>query len=171
MGASVAMKLAMKYPDRTSSLILLAAFASFDDKDFIPALLKATESLSDPVDPAFIREFQLSTLAHQVPDSFMETVIQESQKLSANVWKETLKELVKASYEKWLPGYQKPVLLIWGESDAQVSKNDQERLLNAFPDARLIRYEKTGHAVHWEKPGQVAGDILTFLEFIKTSPE
>ncbi|GAB2671232.1 alpha/beta hydrolase [Flavihumibacter cheonanensis] len=171
MGASVAMRMALQYPERTSSLILLAAFASFEDKEFIPDLLKATQALKDPVDPDFIRDFQLSTLARKLPAAFMKTVISESKKLNAVVWRETLKGLVNASYETSLIRYQKPVLLIWGEADQQTLKDDQDRLLKAFPNAYLMRYEKTGHAVHWERPGQVAGDMLAFLELIRTSPE
>lgn len=171
MGSSIAMKMAVTHPERTISLVLLAAFASFDDKTFMPDLIKATEALKDPVNPLFIREFQESTIARKVSSSFLEAVIQESQKLEPEVWKQTIYGLMKADYELALSAYTKPVLLIWGEKDMLVPLDDQERLIKALPDARLHRYEKTGHAVHWERPGQVVGDITAFLEFIRTSPE
>ncbi|MEQ9814026.1 MAG: hypothetical protein RLO50_14705 [Azospirillaceae bacterium] len=44
--------------------------------------------MEDPVDPGFVREFQESTLAKSVPQSFFETIVQESLKLPARVWKD-----------------------------------------------------------------------------------
>ncbi|WP_290790596.1 alpha/beta fold hydrolase [Flavihumibacter sp. UBA7668] len=171
MGSTVAMQLAIRYPERTHALILLAAFATFNDKTFMPSFVEAIEQLKDPVDINFIKEFQESTILKPVPPAFMKNVINESRKLTASVWKETIQSLIKADYENRLSAYTKPVLLIWGDADQMALEDDQQRLLKAFPNVRLLRYESIGHAVHWEAPDRVARDIKGFLEFIQSSPE
>ncbi len=41
--------------------------------------------LRDPIDPAFVREFQESTLARPILASFLDTAIQESLKVRARL--------------------------------------------------------------------------------------
>ena len=45
-------------------------------------------ALEDPVPPEFVREFQESTIYYPVPEEFLETVVSESLKLPARVWRE-----------------------------------------------------------------------------------
>lgn len=171
MGTTVAINLALRFPERTKALVLIGAFASFNDKSFMPSFVASIDQLKDPVDINFIKEFQESTIMKPVPPAFLENVIKESRKLTALVWKETIQGLKNSDFENQLSAYQKPVLLLWGEADQFVLEDDQNRLLKAFPNVRLLRYESIGHAVHWEAPDRVAGDITGFLEFIQSSPE
>jgi pimeloyl-ACP methyl ester carboxylesterase len=171
MGTTVAINLALRFPERTKALVLIGAFASFNDKLFMPSFVASIDQLKDPVDINFIKEFQESTIMKPVPPAFLENVIKESRKLTALVWKETIQGLKNSDFENQLSAYQKPVLLLWGEADQFVLEDDQNRLLKAFPNVRLLRYESIGHAVHWEAPDRVAGDITGFLEFIQSSPE
>jgi len=45
--------------------------------------------LRDPLEPAFARAFQESTLARPVPPRLLETVVAESLKVPARVWRAT----------------------------------------------------------------------------------
>jgi len=56
-----------------------------------------------------------------------------------------------------------PGLLIWGDRDAYVRREQQDQLLAAFEGARLIVYDSTGHAVHWEQPQRFADDLVSFV--------
>ena len=47
----------------------------------------AVSQLVDPIDPGFVREFQESTLAQPVPQAFLDTIVQESLKVPARVWR------------------------------------------------------------------------------------
>jgi non-heme chloroperoxidase len=51
-----------------------------------------------------------------------------------------------------------------GEQDALFPREEQERLASAIPGVTLKIYPKTGHAVHWERPEQVVGDLEAFIE-------
>jgi pimeloyl-ACP methyl ester carboxylesterase len=43
-----------------------------------------------------------------------------------------------------------------------VSREEQQRLEEMIPDARLKVYPETGHSPHWERPEVVAFDLATF---------
>jgi hypothetical protein len=55
-------------------------------------------------------------------------------------------------------------LIAWGEKDGIFSKDQQDALVHATPDARLIAYAGVGHAQHWEQPDRFVADLLAFLK-------
>jgi pimeloyl-ACP methyl ester carboxylesterase len=86
MGSYVAQRFAIDHPARTSGLVLVGAFINCRDNPVVVEFWHSTVSkLSDPVDPDFAREFQVSTLAQPVPQEFLDGVVRESLKLPARV--------------------------------------------------------------------------------------
>ena len=57
-----------------------------------------------------------------------------------------------------------PTLILWGERDAILGREEQEWRAAAIPDARLKVYPDTGHAVAWERPEWVVRDLEEFIE-------
>ena len=53
--------------------------------------------------------------------------------------------------------------VLWGAHDALVTRADQEALVSAVRDSRLIVYERAGHALHWEEPERFAADVAAFV--------
>lgn len=166
MGTVVAQRVALDYPDHLLGLVLISASppAGLKNKPGFQELSAFVSQLEDPVDPDFVRGFQESTLAQPVPESFLETMVQESLKLPARIWK----ELVSGEFED-VPSEElreiiTPTLLVWGDLDQLVSSSDQETLTELIPNSRFFVYENTGHAVHWEMPAQLASDLMNFIE-------
>ena len=57
-----------------------------------------------------------------------------------------------------------PVTIIWGKDDVVCPiKNSDELVRDAIPHARLVLYENAGHAVLYEKAGEVAREIDAIL--------
>ena len=165
MGATNAQRFAIDYPDRVSALLLAASFTSYRSN---PVAMEFWESavskLADPIDPAFVREFQKSTLSQPVPAAFLETVIRESLKVPARVWREAFEGFLEDDVAPDLGRIKAPTLVVWGELDSFCRRVDQDALLEAIPHARLIVYEKTGHALHWEQPERFAADLMAYLQ-------
>jgi rifampin ADP-ribosylating transferase len=92
-GGYVAQRFALDFPERTLGLVLVGAPRSLGDP---PAVVAPIAALEDPVDPVFVREFVLATSSERVPADFLETMIGESSKLPAHVWRATLAGLVEA---------------------------------------------------------------------------
>jgi non-heme chloroperoxidase len=163
-GALFAQRVALNYPRRVRRLVLIGAQTPANE--VILGLREAVRALEDPVPPEFVREFQVSTIYHPVPASFLEKAVSESLKLPARVWRDYMEGAVLAidhDYVVQLREINAPTLIVWGEQDALFPRADQERLARAIPNATLKVYPETGHAVHWERPEQVVQDLETFM--------
>jgi pimeloyl-ACP methyl ester carboxylesterase len=53
--------------------------------------------------------------------------------------------------------------MIWGELDAFVPRSDQDAMLAAIPCPTLHALAGTGHAVHWDRPGETAAIIKSLM--------
>jgi pimeloyl-ACP methyl ester carboxylesterase len=159
MGTFVALRFAIRHPERTLGLVLLGALASIPDKPVMVELREAVSSFTDPVDLEFIREFQESTVSRPVPADFLATVIAESQKLPARVWQATCEGWFTEDDEPEFEAIRAPTLLLWGDQDPYGTRADQDLLGERIPDAQLLVYEGIGHALHWQEAARVAADI------------
>ena len=87
-GSFMAQRVALSYPHRVSRLVLSGSATTLLNNEIAMALGKEMLALEDPVSPEFVREFQESTIYHPVPEEFLETVVSESLKLPARVWRD-----------------------------------------------------------------------------------
>jgi non-heme chloroperoxidase len=165
MGASVAQRLALDHPSRVAGLVLAGAFASIEGNAEVQAFYDGhVATLTDPIDPAFAREFQVSTLAHDLPAEQLQTFVDESRKMPAHVWKEAFKGFLETScFCSHLNTLKMPALIVWGDRDAYTSRAQQDTLRAEIRGARFVAYEGTGHALHWEQPQRFARDVVSFV--------
>lgn len=164
MGSAVAARFALDHPGRTLGLVLAGAFRSLPDHPAPRELWDVVAKMDDPVDPEFVRGFQSGTLARPVPPAFLETVVQESLKLPTRVWKAVVACILQDDPSPDLGRIRAPTLLVWGDRDAIVPRDDQEAQLAAIAGSRLLVYEGAGHGLHWEEPGRFASDLVTFVQ-------
>jgi len=169
-GGLVSQLVASTYPDRVSALVLISSPAYLGDKPAVAEGWEEISHLEDPLDREFVDEFVRNTSPDSVPDDFVETLIDETLKVPARVWKETLRGLLGADVRADLGRITAPTLLIAGDDDAFVSA-DQSVLLDAIPSARLDLYEAAGHGVHLAQPKRVVNDIVDFLAVSTTGAQ
>jgi len=129
MSSAITQRFALDYPERTLGLILIGVFASYHDKPMLVEFLDVISQLEDPIDPNFVREFQESTLAKPVPPAFLDTIVQESLKVPARVWKAALLGLLENEVSSERGNIKAPTLIMWGDQDAYCPRSDQEALL------------------------------------------
>jgi pimeloyl-ACP methyl ester carboxylesterase len=75
-----------------------------------------------------VREFQESTLAQPIPQTFLDTVVQESLKVPARVWKAVFQAFLEADFSAELSKIKTPTLIVWGDQDALVPRSLQDIL-------------------------------------------
>jgi pimeloyl-ACP methyl ester carboxylesterase len=168
MGSLVAQRVAQEHADRVSHLVLIGAFATLKDNPEVETLWRdAVAGLTDPVDPAFARSFQESSLNRPVPADFLAGVIDESLKLPAHVWRAALDAVRHEDRSALLGRIAVETTVIWGDRDGFCGRAEQDRLTRSIPRARLIVHEGTGHAPHWEEPARVAADIAASIGTIR----
>ncbi len=162
-GGFIAQRVAVKYPHRVGRLVLIGTAAEGSAFRGISELEEFVRTLEEPVPPEFVREFQESTIYRPVPEEFLETVVSESLKLPARVWRDYFEGMVLADAAD-LREIKAPTLILWGEHDLYPPREEQERLAREIPDVALKVYPETGHSVHWERPEEVVRDLEVFMK-------
>jgi non-heme chloroperoxidase len=167
-GALFAQRVALSYPRRVSRLVLVGAQTPANEaNEVVLGLQEEVRALEDPVPPEFVRAFQEGTIHQPVPQEFLDTVVSESLKLPARVWRDYLEGAVLSidqDYVLELREIDVPTLMLWGERDPLFPREEQERLAAAIPGATLKVYLETGHAVHWDRPEWVVRDLEEFMK-------
>jgi non-heme chloroperoxidase len=132
------------------------------------AVMEAGEemrAMEDPISPEFVREFHLSTIHHPVPEEFLAGLASETLKAPACVWRDYWEGvLLTVDDTARLGEIGAPTLILWGERDAFLPREEQERTVAAIPDATLRVYPETGHAVAFERPEWVVRDLEAFIK-------
>jgi len=163
MGGWIAQQFAIDYPEFTKALILIDTDSNFADNPGVPEFLDGILKLKQPVDRTFAREFQQSTLAKPIDSLQLELFIGESLKLPLYVWQGIASELLAADFSKGLQTVDAPTLIFWGSKDAFCLQKDQDNLVKNLRNEKLIVYEGTGHALHWEEPNRFVADLVNFI--------
>jgi len=106
MGGSVAQRFALDYPERTQGLVLAGTFPTMRGNRDVQELWNSyVSTMTDPVDRGFVVRFQEGTLAQSLPEGFFETVIHESLKVPARVWKAVFAGLLQEDFSSELAGF------------------------------------------------------------------
>ncbi|HEX6091010.1 MAG TPA: alpha/beta hydrolase [Gemmatimonadales bacterium] len=167
MGSLVAQQVGLAAPERVTRLVLIGSGTALGAMNDRAGFEAAVQSLEDPVPLEFIRGFQESTIHHPVAPAFLDSVVVESTRLTARVWKALLEGMFAADKAEGLASAGIPTLLVWGEEDSVFPKSNRDALSSMLPHAERLDYEDTGHATHWERPDQFVEDVE---EFIRRTP-
>lgn len=164
MGSFVARRMAEIAPGRVRGLVLIGSARAARNEATL-GLANEVLGVRDPVDRRFIREFQMSCVQRDVPEEFMDRVIEESAKVPARLWKDVLAALLEAPPPAASPC---PTLIVGGDCDSVFSAAEQRALADHIPHADFRLYEQVGHSPQWEVPEQFTRDLVEFVRRIGT---
>jgi len=168
-GGLIAQRVALSYPHRVGRLVLIGAPITLVHNEAVAGFGEEMLALEDPIPQEFVRGFVEGTIHHPVPEEFLAGAVSESLKVPARVWHDYLEGVLLAADDTARLGeIGAPTLILWGERDALLPREEQERRSAAMPDAKLRVYPDTGHAVAGERPEWVARDLEAFMR--NTSP-
>jgi pimeloyl-ACP methyl ester carboxylesterase len=161
-GGYVAQQLAVIYPERVVSLVLVGVPLSLHGR---APFADEVERLTDPVDEDWVREsLSWFPLLHGVPSWLIEDRVLDGLKMPAHAWKGILQGLSTAAPPTDLGDIRAPTLLLWGEHDGLVPREDQRVLAARIPGSIVKIYPGVAHMVLWECPDLVARDTLMFFD-------
>jgi len=165
-GGLIAQRVALDYPARVSRLVLIGSPTTLVNNEIVRELGEETLSkLEDPVSPEFAREFVLGTFRQPVPEEFLERAVSQSLKVPARVWRDYWEGVaLTVDDTSRLGEIVAPTLILWGEQDALLPREEQERRAAVIPNATLEVYPDTGHLAHWVRPEWVVRDLEAFIE-------
>ena len=135
------------------------------NNETVVELGKEMLALEDPISPEFVREFVLGTFHQPVPEEFLERALSQSLKVPARVWRDYWEGVAcTVDDTSRLGEIVAPTLILWGEQDTLLPREEQERRAAVIPDATLKVYPDTGHLAHWVRPEWVVRDLEAFLK-------
>jgi pimeloyl-ACP methyl ester carboxylesterase len=162
MGAWVAERVAIDHPDRVGGIVLAGAIGPVDANPVAAEIMSDVAAFSDPVDPDWVRGFQVSTTERPLAPEQLDVFVAESLKLPARVWQATATGFPRGDLYGELAAIEAPSVVIWGDRDSVGPREEQLRIVAAVGGARLTVYEGIGHALHWEQPERFAADVAGF---------
>lgn len=166
----IARHVALDYPRRVGRLVLIGTPTTLVGNEAALEFLAGVRALEDPVSPEFVSKLVMGLIHHPVPQEFLETVLSESLKVPARVWRDYWEGVVLAlDHTARLGEIDAPTLILWGEQDALLPREEQERLAAAIPHATLKAYPETGHLAQWEQPEWVVRDLEAFMSDARTA--
>lgn len=164
-GGLIAQRVALSYPHRLSRLLLIGSPITLVNNKTVIEAGEEMLALTDPVSPEFVREFVLGTIHDPIPEEFLSRLVSESLKVPARVWRDYFEGVVLTADDSARLGeIDAPTLILWGELDALLPREEQERRAAAIPNATLKVYPETGHLAHWVRPEWVVRDLEAFMK-------
>jgi len=168
-GSQIAQLFAITHPRRTLGLVLIGAPGPVPDQAAAARMTEEVAALRDPIDDTWLRDFAASTLAGPIPEAFLDTIVAESRKVPARVYQTAWPGIRDFDLSGDLQRITVPTIIIWGDQDRVpvATRECQNQLVDAIPDARLMIYQGAGHSPHWERPQQFAADLASFVRSLR----
>jgi non-heme chloroperoxidase len=163
MGGVVAQQFALDYPQLTRGVVIVSSAPSFKNNPGIPEFYEQVLKLKEPMDKTFMDEFQKGTLAKPIDPAYYNLLVAEGMKVPLWVFREAFKGIMNTDFTNQLKSIKAPVLVMWGTKDTYCTQDAQEQLVKGIRDVRLLVYERTGHALHWEEPARFVTDLVGFV--------
>jgi pimeloyl-ACP methyl ester carboxylesterase len=166
-GGALAMKIALKYPEKIEKLILVdsAGLPSRAKKKNLLGIKTDTDIISLFESPAdliniYLNQFNLDE-AVSIEDrmNYLSTVMKKSVP-------ECTDNILKANGMFQVDGIDQitaPTLIVWGERDKLLPKSQAERFTRMIKDSRYVMIPEAGHLPHEESPEDFNTVILDFL--------
>ena len=166
MGSYIAYQLARDQPERVERLVLLGWGplhpTSPAARERVVTLYTYVESLEEAMDPAFVRSWITSNTVNPLPEAYLEARVTDSLKVPLVTWQQMLASRLAAAAAPTRDPIQVKTLVLYGDRDVYV-REGRQILAAEIPQARVITYPGTGHALHWDQPQRFIADLQAFL--------
>jgi pimeloyl-ACP methyl ester carboxylesterase len=157
-GGRVAIRLATKYPNLVSKLVLIAS-AGVTPRSVKSYALGAAAALGRPA----LESRPVSPFASAIRRAVW-AITGSSDYASAGPKRETMKLIVGEDLTSDLRRIGTPTLLIWGRCDRTTPVSDAQKMHRLIPESELHVLQGAGHQVHLDQPNEVARLIVEFLK-------
>lgn len=164
MGSMVAIAMAAEHPGRVSDIILIGSTALSPVKrgDW---LYENVAGLTWPLDPnsQFMRDWHPANQPTPVDPVFAAASMEELLQVQPHVWRGVMRELAYVPVGRHVVDVRARVQILSGGKDPLFPAEHHQSLVAAFPSADARVYPELGHNPLWERPTELAADMVRFL--------
>lgn len=164
-GAIIALKFAMRYPNRLDRLIVQGVGARSEGGLIQQIAATVLARFPLPADSAFVNQFfNLLFGGKQKRDSLFEFVTQQIWQTDQSVMAHRFRLVEELNLENQLHHIKAPTLVLTGERDVLVSARSLQTLCDEIPNVRSERLPGCGHLAFVTKPEAIAAKVAGFLD-------
>jgi pimeloyl-ACP methyl ester carboxylesterase len=168
MGGFVGMRLAARFPHLVRSLILCETSADAEPAENVPKYRKlnlvarwlGTRFVAAKVMPILFGQTSLTDAGRTAEKAAWREQLAGNRR---SIWRAVNGVINRSPVIDELPRITAPTLVLVGDEDVATTPAKAERIVEAIPDARLVRIAKAGHSSTVEQPQAVNAAILEFL--------
>lgn len=155
-GARLAIKFALRHPEKLNGLILVGAAGIKHKKTSLELFLSKIAKMGN--------KFYFLPFFSFFRKIFYRFIVRKTDYLKTEgLLKETFKKIVAEDLTPFLPQIQIPCLIIWGKNDKITPLEDANLLKERIKNSRLEILENVGHTPYLEAPEKLAEIIINFL--------
>jgi pimeloyl-ACP methyl ester carboxylesterase len=176
MGGYVAMEIVRQDPARVAGIALVDTKATADSDEARANRLKVAEQVessgsTDALARAMLPSLLGTTSLEERPDVVAQvTTWIAAADPRAVAWAQRAMAARPDSLAD-LASLAVPALVVWGIEDGMSPRTEQDLMVDALRDARLVVVTESGHLSTVEAPEQVAAALVTFLADVKRLPQ
>ena len=163
MGGVNAQQFALDHPQLIRGVVIVGSDPSFRNNPVVPEVYQEVLKLEGTNDKKFMEEFQRSTLVKPIDSAYFNLFVAEGLKTPARVFKAAFRGIMEVDFTEELKKIKAPVLILWGAEDVICIRKGQDTMKQNIKNSKLLVYEATGHALHWEQPERFTKDLLDFI--------
>lgn len=157
LGGAVGLEYTLTWPSDVRALILCGSAARFDVPDaYLEFMRRVTEGKER-------RPFNREALSPSTPDEVVHRLWMEDAKTDPRAAYGDLVACREWNAEDRLCDVGVPALVVVGEDEVPMLREQAELLGSRIPGAREATIPKAGHVAHFEQPAAVADAVLAFL--------
>lgn len=127
-----------------------------------PVLGEVFTAVTTPLASKAVLRLQNPGLRGTALDSVTRAISGTSSRAVLGLYRATPAEALAAPAQA-LAALDRPALVLWGETDAYLPREQAELQRRAFPSARVVTLPDTGHWPMHERPGDLRDIVLPFL--------
>lgn len=160
-GGRVAIKFAIKYPEKIKSLILCSSAGIKPEKNFKTKTFYHLGRIGDYL----FSQWPLKKFKDRARNTFYQVIRQRDYLKVKGTMRETIKKVLAEDLLDYFAQIKTKTLIIWGKTDRMVSVKYAYIMEEKIPNSKLIILPKIGHSPHLEIPEKFTKEILQFIAY------
>lgn len=158
-GGRITFKLEARYPEKTEALVLVAV-AGIKHKKSIKVMLG---NFLAKIGKILFSLPLLSSLEGLSRKMLYKGLRENDYIKTTGVMKETFKNIIDEDLKRYIPGINKPTLVVWGTEDAYVPLKDAYFIHNNIKGSVLEVVHGAGHGIHKKMPKRLYQIVMHFI--------